>query len=80
MAENIDNLMLEHLKRFQATMDRVESKLGDLTLRMANVESGLASVIQHLGNLAVADAGQQSAIDHVTVRLDRIERRLELSH
>ena len=80
MAGEVDNLMLEHLKRFQATLERVENKLSDLTSRIANLEGGQASIIQHLGHLAAADAAQQVSTDHVGDRLDRIERRLELSH
>ncbi|MDQ3144314.1 MAG: hypothetical protein M3Q57_05480 [Pseudomonadota bacterium] len=79
MSDNVDNLLLEHLKRFQATLDRVERKLGELTGRTANLESGQASIIQHLGHLAAADAAQQLSTDHLGERLDRIERRLELS-
>ena len=71
--------MLEHLKRFQATLDRVENKIGELTIRMANVEGSLANVIRHLGDLAGADAAQQLSIDNINNRLDRIERRLELA-
>jgi len=70
--------MLEHLKRFQATLDRMEYKLGEMTARIANLEGGQASIMQHLTNLTVADAAQQLAIDHIGERLDRIERRLEL--
>ena len=80
MADNIENMTIELLKRLQASLDRVENKVGDLTIRMANVEDGPASIIQHLGHLAAADATQQRAIDHINVRLDRIERRLELTH
>jgi len=80
MSENVENLMLEHLKRFQATLDRVERKIGEVTGRVANLESGQASIIQHLGHLAAADAAQQLSTDHLAERLDRIERRLELSH
>ena len=79
MTDNVENLMLEHLKRFQATLDRMENKLGELTGRIANLEGGQASIIQHLGHLAAADAAQQLAIDHMNTRLDRIERRLELA-
>ncbi len=61
-------------------MERVEHKLSDLTARLANLESGQASIIQHLGHLAAADAAQRVSTDHVGERLDRIERRLELSH
>ena len=80
MASNVENLMLEHMKRFQATLDRVENKIGDLTIRMSNVEGSVASVIQHLGNLSAADAAQQFSIDDINRRLDRIEHRLELTN
>ena len=79
MTDNVENLILEHLKRFQASLDRVERKIAELTTRAANLEGGQASIIQHLGHLAAADATQQLAIDNVNDRLDRIERRLELA-
>lgn len=78
MAENVENLLLEHLKRFQAGQDRIERKLDDLTRRVSNLETGQASIIQHLGHLASADAQQQISTDNLNARLDRIERRLEL--
>ena len=80
MSENVENMVLEHLKRFQATLDRVERKISELTGRVANLEGGLASIIQHLGHLAAADAAQQLSTDNVNDRLDRIERRLELAN
>ena len=80
MSDNVENLMLEHLKRFQGTLERIERKIGDFTNRVANLEGGQASIIQHLGHLAAADAAQQLGNDHLGERLDRIERRLELSH
>ena len=79
MTAEVENLMLEHMKRFQAILDRVERKLDEHTGRFANLEGGQASIIQHLGHLAGADAAQQLAIDNMSRRLDRIERRLELS-
>ena len=51
---NTENLMLEHLKRFQAGQDRIERKLEDLTRRVGNLETGQAAIIQHLGTLAAA--------------------------
>lgn len=78
MTENVENLILEHLKRFQAGQDRIERELKEIKGRIANLESGQASVIQHLGNLAAADAVQQHGIDHLNERIERIERRLEL--
>lgn len=79
MTDNTENLLLEHLKRFQAGQDRIERKLDELTRRISNLEAGQASIIQHIGHLAASDAQQQVAADGFNQRLERIERRLELS-
>jgi uncharacterized coiled-coil protein SlyX len=79
MSDNIENLMLEHMKRFQATLERVERKQDELIRRVANLEGAVASVMQHLAHLSAADAAQQLSIDSINERLDRIERRLELA-
>jgi uncharacterized coiled-coil protein SlyX len=79
MTETVENLMLEHMKRFQATLERVERKQDELIRRVANLEGAVASIMQHLAHLSAADAAQQLSIDHISERLDRIERRLELA-
>lgn len=79
MADNVENLLLEHLKRFQATLERIERKQDELIARVANLEGSVASIMQHLANLTAADAAQQVSIDNISLRLDRIERRLELT-
>ena len=79
MTDITENLMLEHLKRFQAGQDRIERKLEEMTRRLSNLEAGQASIIQHIGHLASADAQQQLAADGLNSRLERIERRLELA-
>jgi hypothetical protein len=79
MSEQIDNLILEHLKRFQAGQDNINRKLDELIRRVSNLESGQASIIQHIGHLAAADATQQLTADGFNERLERIEKRLELA-
>lgn len=79
MTETVENLMLEHLKRFQAGQDRLERKLDEVTRRLSNLEAGQATIIQHLGHLSSADAQQQLSADGLNQRLERIERRLELA-
>lgn len=76
---DVENLLLEHLKRFQVGQDRIERKLEEITRRISNLEAGQASIIQHIGHLASADAQQQLAADGFNSRLERIERRLELA-
>jgi uncharacterized coiled-coil protein SlyX len=79
MTENVENLILEHLNRFQSTLERVERKQDEMARRLAVLEGSVASIMQHLANLSAADAAQQIAIDNIGLRLDRIERRLELA-
>ena len=79
MNDAVDNLVLKHLERFQAGQDRIERKMEEMTRRLSNLEAGQASIIQHLGHLASADAQQQLASDGFDQRLERIERRLELA-
>ena len=52
-ADKVESLLLEHMKRFQGSLDRVERKLDEQARRLSNLESGMASVIQHLGHLSL---------------------------
>ena len=80
MTENVEHPLLEHLKRFQATLERLERKVDDLTVRASSLGGAMASIMQHLADHSATYAQQQVAIDNVNRRLDRIERRLELTH
>ncbi len=44
MTENVENLILEHMKRFQASLERIESKLGELTLRQTETHAAVFSL------------------------------------
>lgn len=78
MVDSPENLVLTQLRAIRADISDVQGSLGEVKRRLANLESGQASIIPHLGNLASADAQQQLATNGVTERLVRIERRLEL--
>ena len=80
MTENVENLLLEHMKHFRASLERIERKLDEHSNRLSNLESGQALIVQHIAHLAAADAAQQVSIDKMSARLDRIERRLELTN
>jgi uncharacterized coiled-coil protein SlyX len=79
MSDNIENIVLEHLKRFQVGQDRIELKLDEVTRRLSNLEAGQASILQHIGHLSSVDAQLQLASDATNRRLERIEKRLELT-
>ncbi len=79
VTESVENLILGHLKRFQAGQDRIERDMKDIKLRLANLEVGHGALLQHLGHLSSAIAQQQVSMDRTGERIDRIERRLELT-
>ena len=78
MTEGVENLILEHLKRFQAGQDRIERDLKDIRSRLVSLEVGHGSLLQHLGHLASSLAQQQVSMDRTDDRIERIEKRLEL--
>ena len=64
MTADIENLILEQLRRFDRRLDTISSDLHDIKLRTSAIEQGLA-LVNH-------------RIDRVEERLGRIERRLDL--
>ena len=79
MTENVENLMLEHLKRFQSTLERIDRKLGELTTRQSETHTAVLGLRRDQVNDAEISAHLQVQLDGVRDRLERIERRLELS-
>ena len=78
MAENVENLVLEHLRALRAGQDRIEHKLSELSSRITSLEASMAR--SRLDNLSTQEDvyRQQGAIDRINERLERVERRLDL--
>jgi hypothetical protein len=65
MSEQTDNLVLERLREIRGMLGRVlEEDTADIKLRIGMLEAGYASMSQR--------------IDRIDVRLERVERRLDL--
>lgn len=79
MTDNVENLLLEHLKSFQASLSRIETDVREVKNRLANLEMGQASIMQHIGHQASINAQEQIGMDRLTERVERIEKRLELA-
>jgi peptidoglycan hydrolase CwlO-like protein len=77
--ENTENLILEHLKRFQAGQDRIERKLEEVVNRLGNLEISVASLRRDFAHSDENAAATSVRIDRLNERIERIERRLELS-
>ena len=79
MANNVDNLVLEHLKRFQASLERIDRRLEELTVRQTETHTAVLGLRRDQVNDAEVSAHLQAQLDRVRSRLDRIESRLDLS-
>ena len=80
MTENVENLMLEHLKRFQATLERMDARLEELTVRQTETHTAVLALRRDQVSDAEVSAHLQVQLDRMRGRLDRIERRLELTN
>ena len=72
--------MLEHLKRFQATLERIEGRLDELTVRQTETHTAVLGLRRDQVDDAEVVAHLQVQLDRMRSRLDRIERRLELTN
>lgn len=79
MTDNTENLILEHLKRFQAGQDRIETKIDELVLRVGQLEGAILGVKREIVNAEESSVAVSLRVDTLSKRLDRVEKRLELS-
>jgi predicted nucleic acid-binding Zn-ribbon protein len=73
MTEEIANLTLEHLRALRSDMQDVKN-------RLSGVEVNLAMLGQQVGALTTAIYSGKSDVSDLRERVERIERRLELSN
>ncbi len=78
MAENIDNIVLEHLRHIRSKVDKTEQSIDDLKIRMSRLESAMLAVKREVADGFESEIHQQSFNDKIIERIERIERRLEL--
>lgn len=80
--ENVENLVLEHLKGLRSDVSGMRSEMHaefrDLKGRLNHLESAVAGLRRDHAVGAEDFARQQVSIDSLVERIQRIERRLEL--
>jgi len=74
-----DNLIIEHLRHIRARVDQIADDVTDLKLRMSGLEGAMGRVKREVAYGDETDARQQITLDKLAARIDRIERRLELT-
>lgn len=68
----MSEIILEHLRAIRATQDEHGNRLSRIELRLSAIE-------QTLGNLYALSGSDRETITSLIRRIERIERRLELS-
>lgn len=79
MSDNVENLVLEHLRHIRSRVDQIADDISDLKHRMSSLESAMVSVKHEVAHGDETDARQQVTIDKIIDRIQRIERRLEIN-
>jgi len=72
MTKEMTNLALEHLRHIRTKVDRIDERVDRVELRQSALE-------EHLANVMLSEAAQNSAVDGVSRRLETIQHRLDLS-
>jgi ACT domain-containing protein len=67
----VENLVLEQLRRIRGTVDRIELDVTDLKVRMSSMEQHQGQILTLLGSLS-------QRMDRLDERMGRVERRLDL--
>jgi outer membrane murein-binding lipoprotein Lpp len=79
MTDNIENLVLEHWRYIRGRVDQIADDLVDLKHRMSGLEQAMNLVRREVNLGDETDARQQVTLDRLVERIERIERRLELT-
>ena len=77
--ENIESLVLEHLRHIRGKVDQISEDIDDLKARMSSLESSMVTVKREVNNGEDVDARQQVSLDKILRRIERLEARLEIA-
>jgi len=78
MSDNVEDMVLEHLRHIRSRVDQIADDMSDLKHRMSSLELATVSVKHEVAHGDETDARQQVTIDKIIERIQRIEKRLEL--
>ena len=79
MAEQIDDLVLEHLKRIQTEQGASRERDRELMSRIGQIESMIARIGRDNADAFADQIEDRHSVDALKNRIERIERRLEIS-
>lgn len=80
MTETVENLMLEHLKKIQAEQSAARERDTEILSRLSHIETGIARVARDESMNYGEIIEDRHTVDKLKERIERIERRLELTN
>jgi uncharacterized coiled-coil protein SlyX len=80
MTDNVENLVLEHLRHIRNRIDRVADTADDIKSRLTSLEITTAGIRRDLAHMYGDIVEQHVRVDQLTARIERIERRLDLAN
>jgi ubiquinone biosynthesis protein UbiJ len=78
MAETVDDLMLEHLKKIQTEQSASRERDAEILSRLAHIETSVPRLARDGADNFAEVVADRHAVDKLKERIERIERRLEL--
>jgi outer membrane murein-binding lipoprotein Lpp len=79
MTESLDSLIIEHLRHIRGRVDQIADDVTDLKHRISGLETAMVLVKREVTASDETDVRLQVSIDKLVERIQRIEKRLELS-
>jgi hypothetical protein len=80
MSDNVDNLLLEHLKKIQTEQSAARDRDRELMNRLGQIETMIARIGRDNAHAYEEQIEDRHALDALKERLERIERRLEIGN
>lgn len=81
--DNVDHIVVEQLKALRSELasmrTRIEGEFSDVKARLNHMEETMVGMRRDMAEVAGEKLRQQVSIDALAQRVDRIERRLELT-
>ena len=80
MTDNVENLILEHLKKIQAEQSAARERDTEILSRLSQMESGIARISRDESMTYGELIQDRPTVDKLKERIERIERRLEINN
>lgn len=75
----VENIILENLRAMCGDISGIREDMQELKQRLSGLEAGIGGLKRDAGDLYTENASQHVRYDRLAARIEKIERRLELS-